>query len=176
MPPADLADRGAEEIRYRLGGEAGRIGGTWGRIFLMAWEHALLGDLDPARVRASTTGDYQHIDGYRALLGELGRAPRQVDQARLRDAHPGLDLVRLPGSGLVISTGELNVLPDYLGRPEEIENAPLAFLGPLIQSMRSWNIAELSQPAWRQDSRRPPAWPLPWSPPRLLPGSLRYPL
>jgi hypothetical protein len=131
----------------------------------MAWEHALLGDLDPARVRASAAGDHQHIDGYRALLGELGRAPRQVDQARRRDSHPGLDLVRLPGSGLVLSIGELNVLPDYLGRPEEIETAPLAFIGPLIQSVRSWSIAELGRSAGHRRTV-----------PRLLPGSLRYPL
>ena len=138
----------------------------------MAWEHALLGDLDPALMRASADGDHRPIARYRALLGELGRAPRQVDEARLRASYPGLDLVRLPGSGLVVTLGELNVLPDYLGRPEEIEAAPLAFIGPLIQSMRSWNIAELGRPAGQRDTRRLPAW----SPPRLLPGSLPYPL
>jgi hypothetical protein len=126
----------------------------------MAWEHSLLGDLDPARVQAAANG---HADGYRDLLAELGRAPRQVDEAGLRARYPGLDLVRLPGSGLVVTLGELNVLPDYLGRPDEIEAAPLAFIGPLVQSMRSWSIAELGRRG-----------PLPR--PRLLPGSLRYPL
>ena len=131
----------------------------------MAWEHALLGDVDPARVRAGATGDDRPVDGYRDLLGELGRAPRRVDEWRMRAAHPGLDLVRLPGSGLVVTTGELNVLPDYLGRPEEIEAAPLRFIGPLIQSVRSWSIAELGRPAGH--GARPP---------RLLPGAMRYPL
>jgi hypothetical protein len=131
----------------------------------MAWEHSLLGDLDPGLVAAAAGGDRRGVDGYRALLGELGRLPRRVDKARLRGLGPELDLVRLPGSGLTVTVGELNVLPDYLGRPEEIGGAPLAFIGPLIQSVRSWSIAELGRP------------PGSWSPvPRLLPGSLRYPL
>jgi Domain of unknown function (DUF4157) len=134
----------------------------------MAWEHSLLGDLDPARVQAAAAGSDGHVDGYRDLLAELGRAPRQVDEARLRARYPGLDLVRLPGSGLVVTLGELNVLPDYLGRPDEIEAAPLAFIGPLVQSMRSWSIAELGRPAGQRG-------PLPWPRPRLLPGSLPYP-
>ena len=132
---------------------------------MMAWEHSLLGDLDPALVRAAASGDRRPVDGYRGLLGELGRAPRQVEEARLRGSHPGLDTVRLPRSGLVVTVGELNVLPDYLGRPEEIEAAPLRFIGPLIQSVRSWSITELGRPA----GHRAPL-------PRLLPGSMRYPL
>lgn len=114
---------------------------------MMAWEHALLGDLDPALVKAAAAGDPRPAGDYRALLGELGRAPRRVDEARVSGAHPGLRTVRLPGSGLVVTTGELNVLPDYLGRPEEIEAAPLRFVGPLIQSVRSWSVAELGPAA-----------------------------
>ena len=113
----------------------------------MAWEHSMLGDLDPALVQAAADGDGEPVAGYRRLLGELGRAPRQADEGRLRAAHPGLEPVRLPGSGLVVTLGELNVLPDYLGRPEDIESAPLAFIGPLIQSVRSWSVAELARPA-----------------------------
>jgi hypothetical protein len=138
----------------------------------MGWEHAMLGDLDPAQVQAAASGDAGPVAGYRDLLAELGRAPRQASEARLRAAHPGLDPVRLPGSGLVVTLGELNVLPDYLGRPEDIESAPLTFLGPLIQSMRSWSIAELARPAGLRGTRSP----LPAALPRLLPGSLRYPL
>jgi hypothetical protein len=132
---------------------------------MMAWEHSLLGDLDPALIQAAASGDGGPVQQYRGLLGELGRAPRQVSGARLRGSHPWLDTVRLPGSGLVVTVGELNVLPDYLGRPEEIEAAPLRFIGPLIQSVRSWSSAELGRPAGHRAL-----------PPRLLPGSMRYPL
>jgi len=59
--------------------------------------------------------------------------PRNVDEERLRAEHPGLETLRLPGSGLVVTLGELNFLPDYLAHPAEIETAPEAFLLPLIQ-------------------------------------------
>ena len=138
----------------------------------MAWEHSMLGDLDPALVRAAAGGDTEPVAGYRDLLEELGRAPRQASEGRLRAAHPGLEPVRLRGSGLVVTLGELNVLPDYLGRPEDIESAPLTFIGPLIQSVRSWSAAELARPAGARGSRGP----RPAALPRLLPGSMRYPL
>jgi hypothetical protein len=138
----------------------------------MAWEHSMLGDVDPALVRAAADGDAAAVAGYRRLLAELGRAPRRADEERLRAAHPGIEPVRLHGSGLVVTLGELNVLPDYLGRPEDIESAPLSFIGPLIQSVRSWSVAELARPA----GARVVGGPLPASLPRLLPGSLRYPL
>ena len=138
----------------------------------MAWEHSMLGDLDPAHVQAAADGDPGPVAGDRDLLAELGRAPRQADEERLRAAHPGLDPVRLRVSGLVVTLGELNVLPDYLGRPEDIESAPRSFVGPLIQSVRSWSIAELARPA----GVRGALGPRPAALPRLLPGSLRYPL
>jgi hypothetical protein len=85
-----------------------------------------------------------------------------VDEERLRAEHPGVETVRLPGSGLVVTLGELNALPDYLSDAYDIETAPVTFLEPLIQSLRSWNITEL-----RRSAARPAADP-------RLPASLRY--
>ena len=139
----------------------------------MAWEHSMLGDLDPDRVRAAAEGATGPVAGYRDLLAELGRDPGQADEARLRALDPQIGTVRLPGSGLLVTLGELNVLPDYLGHPEEIESAPAGFLGPLLQSVRSWSIGELdrsARPGGVRDALRLPVVP------RLLPGSLRYPL
>jgi hypothetical protein len=129
----------------------------------MAWEHCLLGDLDPARLGV------EHLDAQCALLEQLGRNPRDVDEERLRAEHPGAQTLRLPGSGLVVTLGELNVLPDYLAHPAEIENAPEAFLLPLIQSVRSLNIAELHRLTGSGSSGFRPG------PRPRLPGSLRYP-
>jgi hypothetical protein len=126
----------------------------------MAWEHCMLGDLDPVRLGA------EHLDAQCALLEQLGHDPRHVDEERLRAEHPGAQTLRLPGSGLVVTLGELNVLPDYLAHPAEIENAPEAFLLPLIQSVRSLNIAELRRLAG--SGSRPGPRP-------RLPGSLKYP-
>jgi hypothetical protein len=139
----------------------------------MAWEHALLGDLTADEVHVLTAqgpghsyggNSAQTIEEYCALLEMLGRHPRSVNEERLQSRYPGLATVRLPGSGLVVTLGELNILPDYLGHPEEIETAPVAFIQPLIQSVRSWSIAEL-----RRSAGKPGRF-------RRLPGGLRYPL
>jgi hypothetical protein len=130
----------------------------------MAWEHCVLGDMDPALVReAGQPAGGVHLDAQCALLERLGRDPRNVDEKQVRADFPGVETLRLPGSGLVVTLGELNVLPDYLARPEDIETAPAAFLGPLVQSFRSWSIAELRRSAGHS------------APARLLPGSMGYP-
>ena len=59
----------------------------------------MLGDLDPARLGA------EHLDAQCALLEQLGRDPRHVDEERLRARHPGAETLRLPGSGLVVTLG-----------------------------------------------------------------------
>ncbi len=118
----------------------------------MAWEHCLLGDLG-----------LRHVDEQCAVIEELGCNPQDVDEGRLRAAHPGLETVRLPGSGLVVTLGELNVLPDYLGHPSQIETAPTALLEPLLQSVRDWSITELRRSAGRPVRHR------------RLQGSLSYP-
>ena len=170
------AGAGAGASRMASAGQVSDGGAGVGRVPLvlqryMAWEHSTLGDVDPVMVEAAADGDTAPMAAYRALLSELGRAPRQAVVAGLRARYPGIDPVRLPGSGLVITLGELNYLPDYLGRPEDIESAPLRFVGPLIQSVRSWSVAELARPAGVRSSRVALS-----APPRLLPGSLRYPL
>jgi Domain of unknown function (DUF4157) len=133
----------------------------------MAWEHGLLGDLDPGLVyeaaQAPSGGGGRHLEARCALLEHLGRDPLHVDEERVQAEFPGVQTLRLPGSGLVLTLGELNVLPDYLGRPEDVENAPAAFLRPLVQSLRSWSITELGRSAGRAGPRR------------LLPGALGYP-
>jgi hypothetical protein len=162
---------------FRFGG-LGRFGGSEPRPVAqryMAWEHCLLGDGGPACrdrvVPPPETGadgspgrdGRRPIERLCALLEQLGRQPRDVDEDRLRAEHPGLELVRLPGSGLVVTLGELNILPDYLARPAAIETAPAEFLEPLIQSVRSWSIAELNRSVGHRGPRL------------LLPGSLSYP-
>jgi hypothetical protein len=133
----------------------------------MAWEHCLLGDLDPGLVyeaaQAPSGSGGRHLEAQCALIEHLGRDPLHVDEERVRAEFPGVQTLRLPGSGMVLTLGELNVLPDYFGRPEDVENAPAAFLRPLVQSLRSWSITELGRSAGRTGPRR------------LLAGALGYP-
>ena len=94
---------------------------------MMSWEHSLLGDLDPALIQAAAQGDGRAVDGYRELLGELGRAPRQVDEARLLGSHPGLEIVRLPGSGLAGTAGGDRGRAAAVHRPADPVDAQLGY-------------------------------------------------
>ena len=120
----------------------------------MAWEHCLLGDAAPG---------LEPLEEQIALLELLGRSPRDVDVERLHAEHPGVETVRLPGSDLVLTLGELNVLPDYLSHPHDIETASAQLLEPLIQSIRTWSITELRRSVG-QPARAP-----------RLSAALRYP-
>jgi Domain of unknown function (DUF4157) len=139
----------------------------------MAWEHLLLGSLDPAAVRESiprvdavtgtTAGStVSHLETQCALLAELGEHPA-VGQDKLQPAHPGVQAVLLSGSDLVITLGELNILPDYLSHPADIDAAAASYMTPLIQAVRVMNYRELQRLMGRP------------APPRLPWGTLRYP-
>lgn len=127
----------------------------------MAWEHGLLGDLEPDALREA---GFARVEEHCALLERLGRDPLDVDEELLRAKHPGVETLRLPGSGLVVTLGELNILPDYLSHPQEIETASAAFLLPVVQSIRTWSIREIRKATGTAQLR-----------PVQLPGALDYP-
>lgn len=132
----------------------------------MAWEHLVLGNANPTgRLLAGpSAGDRvrQELKTQCAVLDELGASPLEVDEDALRERYQGLQTLRLTGSGLVITVGELNTLPDYLSRPEDVDDAPAAFIVPLVQAIRSRSFRELSRLAGHR--ARDQHW-----------GDLRYP-
>ncbi len=145
----------------------------WGLQRYMAWEHLVLGSLDPAAVQETIAGPGGaasktvgpgpgHLDAQCRLLGELGRDPT-VPQDRFQAEHPGVPSVCLASSGLVITLGELNILPDYLSHPADIDSASASYMTPLIQAVRAMNYREFQRLMGRAEPPR-----LPWSP-------LRYP-
>lgn len=139
----------------------------WGLQRYMAWEHLVLGNLDPAAVQETIPGAYGktaagHLAAQCGLLDELGRDPA-VDQDQFQAEHPGVPSVQLAGSGLVVTLGELNILPDYLSNPADVDAAPAAYLSPLIRAVRAANYRELQRLMGQPDPPR-----LPWSP-------MRYP-
>ena len=62
----------------------------------MAWEHVLLGNLDPSAITQLQPGvrgalsANQSIIEQCALLDELGRDPRDGDVGKLRASYPGV--------------------------------------------------------------------------------------
>lgn len=176
---ADAAVRG-RPFDFGAVPAAGALGGPAGQLVVqryMAWEHLVLGDLAPAAVgetvravgagpangQAGGTGRFGPLTAACALAAELGRSPVAVDEERLLGRYPDVPLVRLPGSGLVVTLGELNILPDYLSNPARISSAPAAFLLPVLQSIRTQNLRELHRVMGSTSS-----------PPRLR-GAMRYP-
>ena len=95
----------------------------------MAWEHLLLGNLDPKAIQATIQGasgnpgakrpdvGFQHVEAQCRLIDEMGANPGGVDAARLRARYPGLQAVTLSGSGLVTMEN---------GRKERIEAGQFA--------------------------------------------------
>jgi hypothetical protein len=125
----------------------------------MAWEHLLLGHAGPQEARdlvreaRDASGDGGFAD-YCSLLTTLGRDPENVDTGDVTAVH-GTPAIRLPGSGVVVTLGEVSILPDYLSRPDDIERAPRGFVLPLIQSTRAWNIRELRGAAGEPYASKP---------------------
>jgi hypothetical protein len=140
----------------------------------MSWEHLILGDAEPKAVREAVReaglaayrdrdGTVERLAAHCALLEELGRDPENVDPERLKALYPSIETLQLPGSGLVVTLGELNILPDYLSGAVDIESAPARFVLPLVQTIREWNLRELRRIGGNPAKR-----------PRLR-GAMRYP-
>lgn len=173
------ADAAADAVlagrRFVFGPPSARATARSGEVRVVqrysAWEHLLLGNLDPASVGQIVTvsggrlanGAVRQLETQCALLEELGRNPVDVDTDRLGENYPGIQTVRLSASGLVVSLGEINVLADYLSHPDYIDSASAAFIVPVVQAIRSQSYRELHRIMGRS------------RPPRLSWGTLRYP-
>jgi hypothetical protein len=148
----------------------------------MAWEHLLLGNLDTDGIQAAIReaaagrrggGADAPLGTQHALLTELGRHPHSADEDMLAAQFPGVTVVRLAASGLLVTLGELNVLADYISTPADVDDAPEAFIGPLVQAVRLQSARQLRVLPGRASGRgtrgsRPGASHPPWE-------SLRYP-
>jgi hypothetical protein len=121
----------------------------------MAWEHLLLGNLDPAAIGAAGPNTrLAEVEAQCALIEALAGEPADVDEGLVRARFPGAETVRLPGSGLVVTLGELNVLPDYLSHPADIIAAPAAFIVPVVQGIRAQSYRQLNRITGRRQRAR----------------------
>jgi hypothetical protein len=173
------ADAAADAVlagrRFLFGPPSARANACHGEVRILqrytAWEHLLLGNLDPAAVGQVVpasggcpgTSAVRQLETQCALLSELGRNPVDVDPDRLRENYPGIQTVRLSASGLVVTLGEINVLADYLSHPDDIDAAPAAFMVPVVQAIRAQSYRQLHRIMGRS------------RPPRLRWSTLRYP-
>ncbi len=106
-----------------------------------SWEHALMGDVKPGDL-ASATGRIAPANRKHVLTQELKRVdyfrtdPRAVPKTGPGDLFEGIQILRLTGSQLYVTYGEVNALADYLPNGRDINTMGATDLIPILQHMR----------------------------------------
>jgi hypothetical protein len=102
-----------------------------------SFEHALLGDVEPSKL-ASATGVKSKNRSH--VLSQQFRQTMFFSKDPHRDprsSFPDVRWIKLRGSGLWLSYGELNALADYLPDSDNIDSLPVSVVRPVLQRMRS---------------------------------------
>ncbi|WP_345441948.1 tectonin domain-containing protein [Actinoallomurus vinaceus] len=104
-----------------------------------SWEHRLLGDALPADLDAITMkkGDRKtKLEELKAFLEMWRDDPDAVTPEAIKGKFSTIRTLRLGGSGLLVTYGELNTLADYLANPAALDSQPKAILEPILQAVR----------------------------------------
>lgn len=104
-----------------------------------SWEHRLLGDAPAADLNAIAKRLPSRLDLLRQLRDFFWmwhQNPEAVTQEMINARYPYIRTLRLAGSGLLVTYGELNTLPDYLADPVAMEQLPPRILLPILQAVR----------------------------------------
>ncbi|WP_308303856.1 DUF4157 domain-containing protein [Streptomyces sp. CB02959] len=108
-----------------------------------SWEHRMLGDCNTnsldvvARSLNKSQGDSgAFLRKMRQLLELWQRNPESVTEAQMREHFPDIRAIRMQGSGLLVTYGELNTLADYLPQPAVLDAQPKSILLPILQTVR----------------------------------------
>ncbi len=109
-----------------------------------SWEHRMLGDLrtlDFGTIAAGGDRRKAYLKRLQKFLAMWHTNPKAVTADRIISEFPDLRPLRLHGSGLVVTYGELNTLADYLATPAELDRMPEPLLLPLLQQVRQEGFA-----------------------------------
>src|SRR5579859_4875916 len=112
-----------------------------------SFEHRALGDVPTADLRAVATNAPQRNDILNreiALLGQWHQNPESVTETQISQLCPWIRTLRLPSSGLLLTYGELNALPDYISNPSAVDTIPKNILLPLLQFIRQEGFIQLN--------------------------------
>ena len=104
-----------------------------------SWEHRLLGDAPPADLEAITkreTDRPKKLEELRDFLDMWREVPDGVTAEAIKERFPAIRTLRLGGSGLLVTYGELNTLADYLADPAALDSQPKRILLPILQAVR----------------------------------------
>jgi hypothetical protein len=79
-----------------------------------------------------------------ALLWQWHQSPQSVSEADITKLCPWIKTVRLGPSGVLVTYGELNALPDYLANAVALDTVPADILLGILQVIRQEGYNQLS--------------------------------
>lgn len=109
-----------------------------------SWEHRMLGDLrtvDFGTIAAAGANRKAYLQRVQQFLRMWETNPKAVSAEQITKDFHELRPLRLGGSGLVVTYGELNTLADYLASPHELDTLPEHDLLPILQQVRQEGYA-----------------------------------
>lgn len=114
-----------------------------------SYEHRLFGDT-PTEQLVGMAGNLDPKNRQHVLSDERERFrmwmtnPEAVTDAQIKAQWPDIRTLKLKKSGLLITYGELNSMPDYMASPQAIDNAEKSVVLPLIQTVRQQSFNRLT--------------------------------
>ena len=111
-----------------------------------SWEHRLLGDAPSADLVAISHAAANRAALLTALSNYLKMwsvHPDKVTAADITNAYPGIRPITLKTSGLLVTYGELNTLPDYVANAGQADQLPSTILFPILQAVRQEGYANV---------------------------------
>src|ERR687897_1073888 len=109
-----------------------------------SWEHRMLGDLrtvDFGTIFNGGANRKAYLQRVQQFLNMWQRNPKAVTADRIVKEFADIRPLKLRGSGLVVTYGELNTLADYLATPAELDALPEQYLLPILQQVRQEGYA-----------------------------------
>jgi hypothetical protein len=113
-----------------------------------SFEHRALGDVPGTTIRLIAEGGKPAeaaLDLETKLMWLWHQNPEAVSEDDVKKVSKDIRLIRLPASGLLVTYGELNALPDYIASAQAIDTCPKNVLLPILQSIRQESYYRLNQ-------------------------------
>ncbi len=109
-----------------------------------SWEHRLLGDAPSADLNSiaqRAANRPELLSALRDYLEMWQQHPDAVTQELINRRYPEIRTMTLKASGLLVTYGELNTLPDYLANAQAMDDLPRDVLRPILQAVRQEGYA-----------------------------------
>jgi len=128
---------------------AGRHPGT--RLIIQrhdSFEHRALGDIstdDLGQITSQGARRTEILQREISLMWLWHQNPESVTEAQVHQLCPWINTLRLDASGLLVTYGELNALPDYIPSAPVADQIPKSMLLPILQYIRQESYIELNK-------------------------------